>query len=129
MKDGEPNGGVPICSHDRPSLLASTAQQVTATKREPSHIRSRTSSGRSAAAHSIPSVLDQLDARAEARGVSRNRLIIEAVSAALAAGDEWSPEFLAALNEPLSTADSAVLVEMTAAIAARRTRSSPPDLG
>ncbi len=79
--------------------------------------------------HLPAALLEQLDARAEALGISRNRLIIEAVSAALAADDEWSPEFLAAMNEPLSAADSAVLEEMAAAIAARRTRSAPPDLG
>ena len=78
--------------------------------------------------HLPPDLLKRLDARAGALRVSRNRLIVDTLSAALGEDDEWSAEFLAILEQPLSGADGAVVDEMTAAIREGRTRKAPPEL-
>jgi predicted transcriptional regulator len=78
--------------------------------------------------HLPPTLLERLDARAEALQVSRNRLIVDTLSSALGADDEWSAEFLDVLENPLNEAEAAAVDEMTAAIRERRTRKAPPEL-
>jgi len=78
--------------------------------------------------HLPPDLLERLDARAEALRVSRNRLIVDTLSTALGADEEWSVEFLAVLEDPLNQADAAVVEEMTAVIQERRSRKGPPEL-
>ncbi len=79
--------------------------------------------------HLPESLLKRLDVRAQALGLSRNRLIVKTLSEAFDDADEWSPEFLAALDSPLSPSAADTLDEMTAAIAARHTSKPPPSLG
>ena len=78
--------------------------------------------------HIPAALLRRIDARAKARGMSRNRLIVEALDRSLAEEDDWSPEFLDALAG--MAADPAVgraADQMVAGIArARRSRRKPP---
>lgn len=74
-------------------------------------------------------LLKRLDARARALGLSRNRLIFKTLTEAFDDADEWSPEFLAALDSALSPSAAGALDEMTTAIAARRTTKPPPSFG
>jgi len=67
-------------------------------------------------------LLDRVDARAKALGVSRNRLILEALEASLGTKQEWAPELLTMLAKPLSPGASR---ELDAAIEAARSRRSP----
>ena len=43
-------------------------------------------------------MLERIDARAKALNVSRNRLVVASLRRTLEAKDEWSPEFLRALD-------------------------------
>ena len=67
-------------------------------------------------------LLDLVDARAKSLGVSRNRLVVEALRDKVSARDSWSPELLAMLRAPVddAVANAAELVEKTI----RRTRRS-----
>lgn len=79
----------------------------------------------------LPSeLLSRLDARARARGVSRNRLIREAVEASLGLGSSWPPELVTLLGTPLDR-ETAELLEgsLTRVRASRSRRRKPPDLG
>ena len=74
-------------------------------------------------------LLDRVDTRAKALGISRNRLILGALEEKVGARDEWAPELAAMLAEPLSSATGKELEDSLAA--ARRRRSSrkrPPEL-
>jgi len=76
----------------------------------------------------LPEGLAQaLDERAAARGVTRSRLIIEAVEQALEDRSAWSPGFLKAIGKPRPELEEAV-DEMMQAIRSRRSRSKAPDL-
>ena len=79
--------------------------------------------------HLPPDPFERLDARAAALEVSRNRLIVETLSAALDDDGDWSPEFLAVLHQPLTPESVALLDEMGVAIQRGRTRKAPVDLG
>jgi hypothetical protein len=72
-------------------------------------------------------LIEALDERAAALGVTRSQLIIEAVEQALEDRSAWSPGFLKAIGTPRPELEEAV-DEMVAAIRDRRSRSEPPDL-
>lgn len=72
-------------------------------------------------------LIEALDERAAALGVTRSQLIIEAVQQALDDRSSWSPGFLKAIEAPRPELDEAV-DEMMEAIRDRGSRSEPPDL-
>jgi predicted transcriptional regulator len=72
-------------------------------------------------------LLEALDRRAAARGLTRSQLIVEAVEQALEDCSSWSPRFLKAIGTPRPELDGAV-DEMLAAIQRRRSRKGAPDL-
>lgn len=67
-------------------------------------------------------LLDRVDARAKALGVSRNRLLVDTIAAGLSDRATWSPEFLSLLDTPLDVASAATLSETMEAT--RRLRSN-----
>lgn len=71
-------------------------------------------------------LIEALDRRAEALGLTRSQLIIRAVEKALAEVAEWSPAFLDAIGSPREELDTAV-DDLMEAIASRRSRSEAPD--
>ena len=80
--------------------------------------------------HIPDAILERLDARAAARGVSRNRVILEAVEAALGLRESWAPELVAMLAEPLDEATGKLLETSLAKVRrSRRSRRKPPSLG
>jgi hypothetical protein len=79
--------------------------------------------------HLPPDLLERIDGRAAALEVSRNRLVVETLSAALDDDGDWSPELLAVLHQPLGPESAALLDEMSVAILRSRTRKAPVDLG
>jgi predicted transcriptional regulator len=73
-------------------------------------------------------LLEQIDRRAKARGISRNRYIVEALSSTLAEETEWPAGFIEGLRElgesdKLREAVDEMLGEITAR---RRSRREPP---
>jgi predicted transcriptional regulator len=72
-------------------------------------------------------LIDALDRRATAEGLTRSHLIIRAVEQALAEQSTWSPGFLKAISSPRPELDEAV-DELMDAIRARRSRSEAPAL-
>jgi predicted transcriptional regulator len=72
-------------------------------------------------------LVQALDERAAALGVTRSQLIIEAVEQALADRSAWSPEFLKAIGTPRPELE-ATTDEMLKAIRDRRSRNEAPDL-
>jgi predicted transcriptional regulator len=72
-------------------------------------------------------LIEALDQRAAALGVTRSQLIVEAVEQALEDRSAWSPGFLKAIGTPRPELEEAV-DEMMEAIQDRRSRSEPPDL-
>ncbi len=72
-------------------------------------------------------LLEALDERAAALGVTRSDLIIAAVEQALEDRSAWSPAFLKAIGAPRPELDDAV-AEMMEAIRARRSRSEAREL-
>ena len=80
--------------------------------------------------HLPDELLARLDARAQARGVSRNRLIREAVEASLGLGSSWPPELVAMLGKPLDPDTAELLDGSLASVRANRSRRrKPPDVG
>jgi len=78
--------------------------------------------------HIPRTLLERIDARAKALNVSRNRLVVASLRRTLEAEEEWSPEFLRALDR-LSEEDevSRAVDEMLRAIRAhRRSRRRKP---
>ena len=75
-------------------------------------------------------LLERLDARAKALGVSRNRLITDALERSLGAEEGWSPELVRLLTKhPVSPAAAREFEESMAAVAeARRSKRRPPKL-
>lgn len=71
-------------------------------------------------------LVDALDRRAEALGLTRSQLIVRAVEKAIAESSEWSPKFLDAVGRPREELDDAV-DELMDAITSRRSRSEAPD--
>ena len=72
-------------------------------------------------------LLDALDRRAEALGLTRSQLIVQAVEQVLEEYSAWSPKFLKAIGTPRPELEEAV-DEMMEAIRARRSRKEAPDL-
>jgi predicted transcriptional regulator len=72
-------------------------------------------------------LIEALDRRAEALGVTRSQLIIRAVEKAIADSTEWSPKFLDAIGSPREEL-GAVVDELMGTIARRRSRSEAPGL-
>jgi len=72
-------------------------------------------------------LLERVDARARSRGVSPNRLIIEALEQTLSQHESWSSEFLA---EMLTTVDAGLedgARDLTREIlSARQSKKAPP---
>lgn len=77
--------------------------------------------------HVPEKLLARVDARARARGVSRNRVIIEAIEASLGAKNEWPPELVRMLDTPLDEETGELLEATLAEARARRVsrRRSP----
>ena len=72
-------------------------------------------------------LVERLDRRAAAEGVTRSQLVIRAVEQALADRSVWSRAFLEAVRSPPPAIDEAV-DEMMDAIRSRRSRSEAPEL-
>jgi predicted transcriptional regulator len=72
-------------------------------------------------------LVEALDERAAALGVTRSQLIIQAVERALEDRSEWSPGFLKAIGTPRPELDEPV-DELMEAIREHRSRSDAPDL-
>jgi hypothetical protein len=72
-------------------------------------------------------LLDALDRRAAALGLTRSQLIVQAVEQALEEYSAWSPRFLKAIGTPHPELTEAV-DEMMGAIRARRSRNEAPEL-
>jgi metal-responsive CopG/Arc/MetJ family transcriptional regulator len=72
-------------------------------------------------------LVDALDRRAAALGLTRTQLIVQAVERALEEHSTWSPAFLKAIGTPRPELEEAV-AEMMEAIHARRSRNEPPRL-
>lgn len=69
----------------------------------------------------IPALLlKRVDQRAKALGVSRNRLIIDAVEAKLGTRRAWPPELVAALAQPLDAETVRALDKSLSAVRRRR---------
>lgn len=74
-------------------------------------------------------LLERVDARAKALGISRNRLIIEALEEKLAPHAGWPPEFVKMLSTPVDPDVAAAGRAMERAIQrSRRSRRRPPRL-
>jgi hypothetical protein len=71
-------------------------------------------------------LLRQLDARAKALGVSRNRVIVEAIEATVGARREWPPELVCMLQEPVDGATAKLLEKTLAEVRARRVSRRKP---
>jgi predicted transcriptional regulator len=74
-------------------------------------------------------LLERVDTRAKALGISRNRLILEALEEKVGARDEWAPELVQMLAEPVSPAAGKELEGSLAVVRRRRlSRKGPPKL-
>ena len=79
--------------------------------------------------HIPDALLERVDTRAKTLGISRNRLILEALEDKLGARDEWAPELAAMLAEPIDSAAGKELEESIAVVRGRRSsRKGPPKL-
>jgi predicted DNA-binding protein len=72
-------------------------------------------------------LLEALDRRAAALGLSRSQLIVQAVEQALEEYSAWSPKFLEAIGTRRPDLDEPA-EEMISAIRARRSRNEAPGL-
>ncbi|MGD0524051.1 MAG: ribbon-helix-helix protein, CopG family [Polyangiaceae bacterium] len=68
-------------------------------------------------------LLERVDTRAKTLGISRNRLILEALEEKVGARDEWAPELVHMLGQPISSAAGEELERSLAIV--RRRRASP----
>jgi hypothetical protein len=74
-------------------------------------------------------LLERVDTRAKTLGISRNRLILEALEEKVGARDEWAPELVRMLAEPVSSVAGKELEESLAVVRRRRSsRKGPPKL-
>jgi metal-responsive CopG/Arc/MetJ family transcriptional regulator len=79
--------------------------------------------------HIPVTLLERVDTRAKTLGISRNRLILEALEEKVGARDEWSPELVQMLTNPVSPAAGKALEESLAVVRnRRRSRKGPPKL-
>jgi hypothetical protein len=67
-------------------------------------------------------LLERVDVRAKVLGVSRNRVIVEALEMSLGTNEEWSPELLRMLERPLGPRAAKDLESTMKVVRARRTR-------
>jgi len=72
-------------------------------------------------------ILEALDQRAAALGLTRSELIVRAVERALQEHAAWSPRFLKAIGTPRPELEEAAR-EMMDAIRTHRSRNEAPDL-
>jgi len=72
-------------------------------------------------------LIDALDQRAAALGLTRSQLIIQAIEQALEEHSAWSPGFLKAIGTPRPELEEAVDT-MLDAIRTRRSRNEAPGL-
>jgi hypothetical protein len=72
-------------------------------------------------------LIDALDRKAAAQGITRGQLIVQAVEHALTDQSAWSSAFLKAIGSPRPEREEAVDAMMDA-IRARRSRSDAPGL-
>jgi hypothetical protein len=74
-------------------------------------------------------LLERVDTRAKALGISRNRLIQEALEEKVGARDVWSPELVQMLANPISADAGKELEDSLAVVRSRRSsRKGPPKL-
>jgi metal-responsive CopG/Arc/MetJ family transcriptional regulator len=74
-------------------------------------------------------LLERVDTRAKTLGISRNRLILEALEEKVGARDEWAPELVQMLAHPLASAAGQELEDSLAIVRSRRSsRRGPPKL-
>lgn len=78
--------------------------------------------------HISKPLLDVVDRRAKALGISRNRLIVRALERELASTDEWSPGFFDALARTDAHSRAAADEMLEIIIASRRSKKSGPKL-
>lgn len=79
--------------------------------------------------HIPTALLELVDLRARALGVSRNRVILDAIEASLAPRKAWSPELLAMLVEPLDKRTGDLLEDSLRVVRkSRLSRRRPPKL-
>ena len=79
--------------------------------------------------HIPDALLERVDTRAKTLGISRNRLILEALEEKLGARDEWAPELVQMLADPVASAAGNELEESLAVVRSRRSsRRHPPKL-
>ena len=77
--------------------------------------------------HIPPALLKSVDKRARTLGVSRNRLIVQALEHAVAQQPAWAPEFLERLRE-VDRATSSAVDDLLAAVKRARRSKQPRDL-
>jgi hypothetical protein len=74
-------------------------------------------------------LLRRIDSRAKSLGVSRNRLIVQAIEDSLESSSAWPPELVRLLQEPLDAATAQTLERSVGEVRRRRTsRRGPPEL-
>ena len=79
--------------------------------------------------HIPKKLLEQVDARAKSLGVSRNRLVVEALRDKVRARDAWPAELLATLATPVDGATAKAADDLDDAIRrGRRSRKKAPAL-
>jgi len=79
--------------------------------------------------HVPTSLLEKIDARAKALGVSRNRFILQALADKVEVPLEWPAEFVRALKQPVRSDVAALADEIERTIErGRRSRKDPPRL-
>ena len=76
--------------------------------------------------HLSERLLERVDARAKALGVSRNRVIVEALERTLDARQDWPPELVRMLEAPLDRATTDVLEESLTRVRSRRRNGRRP---
>ena len=79
--------------------------------------------------HIPKKLLEQVDARAKTLGVSRNRLVVEALREKVRAREQWPAELLAMLAAPVDAQTAKTARDLDVAIRrARRGRKKAPVL-
>jgi predicted transcriptional regulator len=73
-------------------------------------------------------LLERVDTRAKTLGISRNRLILEALEEKVGARDVWAPELVKMLANPISAGAGKELEDSLDVVRSRRTRKGPPKL-
>ena len=79
--------------------------------------------------HIPDALLERVDTRAKTLGMSRNRLILEALEEKVGARDVWAPELVHMLATPVAPTAGKELEESLAVVRSRRSsRRGPPKL-